>query len=34
MISPGDWPCLDTTWAKRLRVSRSRQLFYLIARAV
>lgn len=33
VLSAGEWPCLDTTWAKRLRISPSRCLYYIISRA-
>ncbi len=34
VLSAGEWPCLDTAWAKRLRFSPWRQLLYWIAQAV
>lgn len=33
-ISPlAEWPHLDTTWAKRLQINRSRGLLFIVARA-
>lgn len=34
LISPSEWPKLQTSWAKRLQGSASRSLVYIIARAV
>ena len=34
MVPPSEWPEIKASWAKRLRQSKSRQLTYIIARAV
>jgi hypothetical protein len=34
VLSAGEWPCLNTAWAKRLRMNPSRKLLYWIARAM
>lgn len=34
MLSPSEWPKLQTSWAKRLKGSTGRSLIYIIAQAV
>lgn len=34
LVSPSEWPKLQTSWAKRLHGSASRSLIYIIARAI
>jgi 16S rRNA (adenine(1408)-N(1))-methyltransferase len=34
IIPASDWPYIDTTWAKRLHDNTSRQLLFLLARAI
>jgi 16S rRNA (adenine(1408)-N(1))-methyltransferase len=34
MAAPGEWPELDTTWAKRLRENKQRRLLLIVARAL
>jgi hypothetical protein len=34
VLPAGDWPQIQTSWAKRLRGSSSRSVFYVVARAV
>ena len=33
LVSPEEWPDIDTTWAKRLRGSNRRRLLFIVARA-
>ena len=34
VLQAGEWPCLNTAWAKRLQMNPTRKLLYLIAHAV
>ena len=34
VLAQSEWPCVKTTWAKRLRSGAGRELIYIIARAV